>query len=159
MYKNVVKRLALVCFAMTVILEASVAGASGQPKVPLKPQLKARVRKLYSAYMKADWPALLEFIAPFVRECSTSQQWREGWTSDSPDHRLLSWRLKNIESDSEYTGQSFHVECTGLDYKVEAGALVVISQLDQEGDAAPTRGENYFHWVLINGTWFIAGPE
>jgi hypothetical protein len=102
---------------------------------------------------------MLELIAPFVRECTTAEEMREGWTSDLPGFKLLSCRLKKIEYDSQYVGESFHVKCTGLEYKVDAGALVTMSQVDQEAGGQPKRGENYFHWVLINGTWFCAGPE
>ena len=128
------------------------------PSVPLKSTLKIRVAQFYAASIKQDWPPLLELIAPFVRECQSAGDFRIGWTEDSPN-RVLSWRLVDIKYDPSYVGQVFKVECTGQAYRVDAGALVVTSQLDQEAEGKPERGENFLHWVFIGGTWFAAGPE
>jgi hypothetical protein len=148
--------LALLWIVIAVMSNPSSSWA--QPKVPLKPQLKARVQEFGSAYMKGDWPKLLELTAPFVRECTSAEELREGWATDSPDLKLLSWRLKSIDYDSNYVGEQLHAECTNQTYKVLAGAVVTVSQVIQQ-EGAEERGDNYFTWVLIDSTWFCVGPE
>jgi hypothetical protein len=128
------------------------------PKVPLKSTLKARVGQFYNAYINQDWPALLELMAPFVRERRSSEDLRLGWTEDGLV-RVLSWRLVDIEYDPTYVAQKFKVECAGQAYRVDAGGMVVTSQHDQENEERPERGENFLHWVLIGGVWYFAGPE
>jgi hypothetical protein len=139
-------------------LVASTGNSWAQPKVPLKPQLKARVQEFGSAYMKGDWPALLELMAPFVRECTTADQLRAGWNRDSPTPKLLSWRLKSIDYNSLYVGEQLHVECTNRTYRVQAAAAVTVSQVIEK-QGSEERGENYFRWVLIDSTWFCVGPD
>jgi len=155
---NSSSRSSLVAISIAMALLASVGDGLAEPKISFKPQLKARVRELGSAYMKGDWLALLKLVAPFVRECTTAEELREGWTSDS-SMKLLSLRLKGIQYDSLYVGETLHVDCTGLDYKVEAGAITVVTQVTQHGDAEPSRGDNYFNWVLIDGIWFLVGSD
>ena len=144
--------------ALGVVAILTALPCFAAPKVPLKSALKIRVGQFYAAYIKQDWPALLELMAPFVRECQSAEDFRLGWTEDGPG-RVLSWRLVDIDYDPVYVGQEFKVECTGKAYRVDAGAMVVTSQLDQEGEGKPERGENYLRWVLIGGVWFAAGPE
>ena len=155
---NLPRNLAFALLLMTTALIVNTGSTRAEPKVPSKPQLKAKVQEFGSAYMKGDWPTLLELMAPFVRECTTADQLREGWTSDSPTLKLRSWRLKSIDYDNLYVGEQLHVECTNRTYKVQAGAVVTVWQvIEKEG--SEEKGENYFRWVLIDSTWFCVGQE
>ena len=143
-------------FAIITLL-ASIPALAG-PKVPLKSELKARVGEFYAAYSKRDWAQLRELVAPFVRECSSAAEIRHGWTEDGRV-RVLSWKILDVRYDASYVGREFKVECTGQVYRPEAGAVVVVSQLDKQDEDVPTLGKLYFPWVLVGGSWFAAGPE
>ena len=152
--RRVYGRILLVALAAMLVTIPYLA----EPELPFKSTLKKRVSQFYAAYINHNWPALYELIAPFVRRCESVEDFRRGWTKDS-DLTILSWRLVSITSDSEFVGQDFKVDCSGKTYRVEAGASVVTSQLDQQGQEKPERGDAHFTWVLIDGVWFAMGPE
>ncbi|SRR6266436_3246656 len=135
-----------------------MAPCLAEPKVPFESVLRKRVGQFYAACIKQDWPKLFDMIAPFVRRCDSPEDFRRGWTKDG-GAKILSWRLVEITYDANLVGQEFKVDCSGQAYRVAAGASVTISQLDQEGEEKPKRGDNYLKWVLIDGVWFAVGPE
>jgi hypothetical protein len=141
--------------ALLIAFGVSFIPLAAAQRIPDKADLKSRVRQFYKAYQTRDQRALLSLVLPQILRCTPIEDKNlfNIWDSEGP-HRVIAWKIVGIEYDMHNFQEAVEL-CQGEVVRASSGAVVTISQTDQEREELPETGEMYLPWLYVEGTWYF----